>query len=415
MRFLGPQQLELVSFAPLIEHNPGGRPWDAGLPSVLHRRQLLTVSPDGSKFESESEPEWFSLERQAYLQKLFTLPGGSGKLELKAPVSGALRAKAQKACGMSEPLPATHHECPKEAGSCMLVLGGKPDEPEQQFCFVVVKGQEVRALPLEKLVPSVDQFSLGGAAYCLVSSSGGIRGQSGDEQCISRTQPGRMAFVETKGAHLESADGYPVRKAASVAEGLQLAPTVHAFTAAHVSWGRDTWRDEKDLALTWQATRVGDTVHFHVEVTDDVLAPLGKGSAIHSDHLELDFWPSSAGASQKKGPHLKLGALLAEGGQVQLRVWKRGKDGKERNVDEAYAAKGTWTRTAQGYTVDLALPVEPLRKELAASRAWGMELRASDADEGGRQKALLGTQGALPLWNEYPPAIEEYARAYPRE
>jgi hypothetical protein len=38
---------------------------------------------------------------------------------------------------------------------------------------------------------------------------------------------------------------------------------------------------------------------------------------------------------------------------------------------------------------------------------------ASDADEKGRQKTLMGTEGTLYLWDEYPPTIEEYLRTVP--
>lgn len=416
-RFPGNRQLELISSVSLIEKNPGGRPRDAGIPPILLRRQLLTFSADGSKFEDESGPDWISPERKEQLQKLLALPGESGPPAPPAPVSEALRAQAQKACGVPEPLAVTHYECRKGAGSCVLVLGGKSGDQEQPLCVVQIKGKEVRALPIQKLVPQADEFSLLASAYCFVFSTGGYYGQSGDEQCISRERPGHMAFVETKGVHLESAEGYPVRKAASVAEGFQLAPTVHAFTVAQLRWGKrnaESWRDEKDLSLSWQAVRVGEALHFHVEVTDDVFLPLGEGRAVRSDHLELTLWQSREAVFKKKGPHLQLAVLLAGEGQAQVRLWERFKDGKDRNVDEAYSAKGTWTRTPGGYTVDLALPVEPLRKELAASQPWGLELMASDADDQEGQKALLGTRGAFPLWDDYPPTIEEYVRAFPR-
>jgi hypothetical protein len=414
-RFLGPRQLELVFPVPLIVANPGAESWDTGIPSALYQRQVMTVAPDGKEFDSKPEAEWVSPERHQKLRKLLYPSSAAEKPGLKASVSPAVRAKAQKACGVQDPLEPTHFECRKETGRCLLVLGGKTEEREQPLCVAEVKGKEVRAVPIRKLVPEADEFSLSGSRFCFVWSTGGIRGQAGDEQCISREQLDRMAFVETKGVHLESGDGYPVRSAGSVEEGLALAPTVHASTAAQVSWGRDAWKDEKDLSLTWQAARAAGALHFHIEVADDVLVPLGEGPAVHSDHLELDFWQSRQDSFAKTGPHLKLGVLLAGEGKAQLRLWKRSKGGKEQDVDEAYPATGTWTRTERGYAVDFSLPVEPLRKELAASRPWGLWLMASDADAQGRQKVLMGTRGALPMWDEYPPTLEEYARAYPRD
>jgi hypothetical protein len=414
VRFVGARQIELATPSDLIEHNPGGKPWDPGIGTTLIKRRLLTLSPDGAQFVSDSGEAWFSSERHKKLQQLLFPPGKAPEQPgLKSRVNQAVLPKAQAACGSEAQLEVLHHECHKE--SCLLVLGEKAEESLRLGCVLEVKGQQVSRLPIDKLVENADEFSLDASRYCFVWSGGGIRGGPGDEQCISRAQPRRMAFVETKGLHLESGEGYPVRKADSLAAGRELAPTVHAFTALHVSWGDHAWRGEKDLSLVWQAMRVGDALQLHVEVDDDVLVPLDKGAAVHTDHLEFEFWGPQGFPHEKKGVRLKLGALLAGEGKVQVRVWKRGKDAQDRDVDEAYAATGTWARTQRGYTVDLSLPVEALRKELATQRPWDFTLQASDADEKGRQKALMGTRGSLRFWDEYPPTIEEYVRATGRE
>jgi hypothetical protein len=409
VRFVGARQIELTTPSDLIEHSPGGKPWDAGIGTTLMKRRLLTVSADGARFVSGSGEAWFSPERHRKLQRLLFPPSKAPEEPgLKSPVPDAVLTKAQAACGSEAKLEALHHECHK--GTCLLVLGEKAEESLRLACALEVKAQQVRLLPIDTLVQGADEFSLSTSRFCFVNSIGGIRGQPGDEQCISREQPGRMAFVETQGLHLESGEGYPVRRVGSLAAGRELAPAVHAFTALHVSWGDHAWRGEKDLSLVWQAMRAGDALQLHVEVDDDVLVPLDKGAAVHTDHLELEFWGPQGFPHEKKGVRLKLGALLAGEGKVRVRVWKRGKDSQERDVDEAYAATGTWAQTQRGYTVDLALPLEALRKELATQRPWDFTLRASDADDKGRQKTLLGTRGSLRFWDEYPPTIEEYLR-----
>jgi hypothetical protein len=273
-----------------------------------------------------------------------------------------------------------------------------------------VREQQVRLLPIEKLVEHADQLQLGKGRACFVDSEGGIRGGPGDEQCISRDMPGRMAFLDTQGLHLEGGRGYPVRKADSTAEGRKLAPVVHAFTAAQVTWGLEAWRGEKDLSLAWQAMRVGEALQLHVEVDDDMLLPLDSGKAVNTDHLELDFWPSQEAAYKKQGMLLKLGVLLAGEGRAQVRAWKRRAGGQDQDVDEEYPASGTWARTERGYVVDVSLPVEPLREQLGPQPPFVLGMMASDADEKGRQETLLGTRGSLRFWDEYPPTIEEYLR-----
>ncbi len=211
-----------------------------------------------------------------------------------------------------------------------------------------------------------------------------------------------MAFVETAGLHVDSALSYPVHKAGSASAGAAVALTVHASSVAHVSWGLDNWRDAKDLSLTWQAMRVGEDLRVHAEIEDELLQPAGDGPAVHSDHLEIDVMGARG--------HLRLGVLLAADGKVQLRLWKRGAVGQVREVDEEYAAAGTWSKTERGYRVEVSLPLAPLREAVGARKTWLFELQASDADEKKRQETLLGNKGSLDFWDEYPPTIEEYNR-----
>jgi hypothetical protein len=405
VRFLSPRQAEIITFVDLITHNPGGQPWDAGINATLMLRNVVDISPDGSSVKAGT-PTWASPERHKRLEKLVAASEGAENPKLAEPVPDALLAKAKAACGSEDPPGPLHHECRK--GTCVLVLGGDQENSIIPVCVLEVKGQNPRLLPIGKLVEEADRFTPFPARYCFVRSNGGIRGGPGDEQCISRAQPSRMAFVETKGLHLESGHHYPVRKVDSVAAGREIAPTVHAYTAAQVRWGLDAWKGEKDLSLAWQAMRVGDDLQLHVEVDDDVLVPAGKGPAVHTDHLELDFWDPRSELLEKRDRHLKLGVLLADEGKVQARLWKRGEKGKDQDADEEYAASGTWARTERGYSVDISVPLEPLRKALGARRSFLFDLTASDADDKGRQKTLLGDRGSLRFWDEDPPTIEDY-------
>ena len=105
---------------------------------------------------------------------------------------------------------------------------------------------------------------------------------------------------------------------------------------------------------------------------------------------------------EKRDRHLKLGVLLASDGKVQARLWKRGEKAKDQDVDEEYAASGTWTRTERGYAVDVSVPLEPLRKALGARRSFLFDLVASDADEKGRLER--GETGPVPTESGQAPA-----------
>jgi hypothetical protein len=272
-----------------------------------------------------------------------------------------------------------------------------------------VKGGNVEHLDVDTVLGEDAQpyvFSLNTARYCFTCTICGYRGSSGGTQCISRERPDHMAFVETAGLHVDSGQSYPVQKASSASVGAAAALTVHAYTGAHVSWGLDNWRDAKDLSLAWQAMRVGEDLRFQVEVEDELLQPASDGPAVHSDHLELDFTGPRA--------QLKLGVLLAAEGKAQLRLWKRGEGTKAQEVDEPYAAAGTWSKTERGYRVEVSLPLAPLREALGDKKTYEFAMVASDADDKKRQETLLGNKGSLDFWDEYPPTLEEYNRVRAR-
>lgn len=75
-----------------------------------------------------------------------------------------------------------------------------------------------------------------------------------------------------------------------------------------------------------------------------------------------------------------------------------------------YAAAGSWSKTEHGYRVDVSLPLAPLREAVGARKTLGFVILASDADEEKRQETLLGNDGSLDFWDEYPPSIEEYTQ-----
>lgn len=407
-RFLGPGQVEFVGLASLEENNgddPEGRRREVGFGASLMRRRLMTISQDGSAITSDTR-KWLSPKHHALLERRLTSQRASAEPKIKGRIPDTVLAKARKACGSkgNEEVKPTLFEC-HGGGFCVLVLDSTAEErsSEQSSCVLKVKGDNVEHLSLGALLDDQPYlFSLDAGRYCFTCTICGYRGSSGSTQCISRQRPDHMAFVETAGLHVDSGLSYPVHRAGSASAGAADALTVHAYSSAHVSWGLDNWRDEKDLSLAWQAMRVGEELRFHAEIEDDLLQPAGEGPAVHSDHLELDFMGA--------GGHLKLGVLLAKDGQVQLRLWKRGAVGQVREVDEDHAAAGTWSKTERGYRVEVSLPLEPLREALGTRKTYIFSIMASDADEKKRQETLLGNKGSLDFWDEYPPTIEEYNR-----
>ncbi|OJT16908.1 hypothetical protein BO221_48350 [Archangium sp. Cb G35] len=415
-RFVGPRQVEFVGLVSLEEDNgddPEGRRREVGFGAAMMWRRLITLSQDGSKITSDTR-ESLSPKHQALLERRLEKQRAPAEPKIKGRIPEAVLAKARTLCADgntegNEELKPTLYEC-HGGGACVLVLEKTSESSYKELsCALKVKNGNVEHLELGTLLGEDEQqyvFSLDATRYCFTCTLCGYRGSSGGTQCISRERPGHMAFLATAGLHVDSAQSYPVQQASSASAGAASALTVHAHTVGHVSWGLDNWRDAKDLSLAWQAMRVGEDLRFQVEVEDELLQPAGDGPAVHSDHLELDFTGPRA--------HLKLGVLLAEDGKVQLRLWKRGEGTKAQEVDEPYAAAGTWSKTERGYRVEVSLPLAPLREALGDTKTYGFAMVASDADEKKRQETLLGNRGSLDFWDEYPPAIEEYNRVRTR-
>lgn len=424
VRFLGPQQLELLTWS--NDASSGGPAMDTGVDTTSISRQVLKLSRDGAKLTPDAgasrAPAWKTKPSRRGTQDT-----GREKPVPEVPVSEALLAQARAACSSDESFYLRHHEC--HAGTCVLILDAdesakdKPEEKRDEnscagtLCTVLVKGGKVRRLPVGEEATSLD-ITPDSYQY---SACTGPYGSGEFSDALSRRRPERKMFADTEGLHLEGGEPYPVREAESLEAARALAPTVHAYTLVHVSWGRTAWRDDKDLALAWQVMRVGDELRLHAEVDDDVLVPFneGTGTGVHSDHLELTVWkqPPSRGRTEDKGlPLRKLGVLLGAEGQARARLWTREEQGKARDVDEAYAAaRGTWSRTERGYAVDLTLPLAFLGVEKAPASA-PFSVAVSDADERGKQETLMGHQGTLRFWTEYPPTHEEYLRVMgPRE
>jgi hypothetical protein len=412
-RFLGPYQIELLTWSSRSNHE-----WpeiDQGVDPTSVWRQVLKLSRDGTKFTldpgASREPAWKTKPAQRRAKDT-----GSEKPGAQVPVSEALLARARAACASDETLFPRHHEC--HEGTCVLILDGDEtavDKPEDQrdenscrgfLCTALVKGDEVRKLPVGEDATGLEITP----DFYAYSACTGPYGSSELNEVLSRRQPERKAFADTPGLQLEGSDPYPVREAKTVEAARALAPTVHAYTQVHIPWGRNAWRDDKDLALAWQVMRVGNELRLHAEVDDDMVVPSGTGTGVHSDHLELTVWKQPPAKDTAGLPLRKLGVLLGAEGQVQVRLWTREEEGKARDVDEAYApARGTWSRSARGYEVDLTLPLAVLGEDKPLTSAL-FSVMASDADERRKQETLMGHQGTLRFWTEYPPTHEEYLR-----
>lgn len=417
-RFLGPSQIELLTWTARFTHEEPEI--DEGVDPTVVSRQVLKLSRDGKKLTLDAAasraPEWRTRPAQRRSN-----PKGQEKPAPEVPMSEALLAKARAVCSPGEPYYLRHREC--HEGTCVLILDGdesakdKPEEERDQdscrgdLCTVLMKGDEVRRLPVGEETTSLE---ITPSAYAY-SACTGPYGSSEVNDVLSRRRPERKMFADTEGLQLEGSDPYPVREAKTFEAARDLAPTVHAYTLVHVTWGRNAWKDDKDLALAWQVMRVGGELHLHAEVDDDVLVPFseGTGTGVHSDHLELTVWkqpPARGGTGDKGLPLRKLGVLLGAEGQVQARLWTQEEQGKARDVDEAYAAaRGTWSRTGHGYSVELTLPLAFLEVEKSPASA-PFSVAVSDADERGKQETLMGHQGTLRFWTEYPPTHEEYLR-----
>ncbi|QSQ24321.1 hypothetical protein JY651_04960 [Pyxidicoccus parkwayensis] len=403
VRFLGPHQVEVITVT-TAEDDDGSTP--SAVDSTSIRRTVLKLSRDGKKLELDANasrvPEWkMQSARPSRTPRL--------KPATHPPVGEDVLSKAQAACESETPLLARHHEC--REGTCVLIaspvehrnreLESGANEFCGGVCLVLVKGQEVRRPPVGA---DADCIEVTPTAY-LFSGPMGIRGAEELFDAMSRSRPGYMAF-SGDGGHAEGANPYPIREAKTLEAARVLAPTVHAYTVVHVGWGLEHWKGDKDLALAWQLMRAGDTLRLHAEVDDDVVVPFraGAGSGIHSDHLELTVWNPNLPSTEQGRPVLrKLGMLLAEKGQVQVRLWT----GDE---DAAYApAQGTWGRRSGGYVVDVTLPLEVFQ-ELKPLGREQVSVQVSDADARGQQETLMGHEAGLDFWTEYPPSIDEYQR-----
>ncbi|WP_071900899.1 hypothetical protein [Cystobacter ferrugineus] len=405
VRFLGPRQVEVLS-----RRFPGyaGPDPDRGLDGMNISRQVLKLSADGRKLTRDAEasrgPEW-RYRRVPPAEAPQVTPGE------RRPVSESVLAQARTACEANTTMLPWHHEC--RGKSCMLILGAadeRNDNPEEKdrfcgsLCFVLVKGSEVRRL---YTFDSDDCVTLTPSEY-VVSSNTGPYGSREDGKWISRVRPGYMSFNDTAGAHVRGANPYPVREAKTFEAARALAPTVHADTLLHVTWGQKGWRGTADLSLAWQMVRVGEQLQLHAEVDDDVVVPFSAdaGTGVHSDHLELTVWrPARDEPSVRMAPDRtvlrKLGVLLAEGGQVQVRLWTG-------SGDAPYApVQGTWSRSEWGYSVDVTLPLDVLQESKPLVGAM-LTVMASDADAGRKQESLMGHEALLRFWTEWPPSLDEY-------
>ncbi|MBM7116949.1 hypothetical protein [Archangium primigenium] len=416
VRFIGPRRIEILkSTAGALSRGdmtlPEYIPPDTGVDQVARVvLQRWTLSANGKALTREKDPPlpaWKREKTPASAPPSGTLADTTPRLH--EPVSEALLAQARKVCGAERMIP-LHHEC--HGKTCVLVLDTAPGDRNSScgrpFCPVLVKGDQVRALPLPALTDeSPHYFSLTPTAYTFVACDG-VRGSEGSHQSISRVRPESMDFVRTEGLHVEGATPYPVREAKSVEAARALAPTVHAYTRLHIPWGRDAWTDAHDLALAWRLSRVGDTLHLRAEVDDDVVVPFTTGTGLHSDHLELLLSPTASGTR-------KLGVLLAPEGRLLVRRWREQEGGKSKAVEvDLPEATGSWSQGAHGYALDLALPLSLVRGPVPSLFAPWL-LLVSDADTAGKQETLMGHTGSLYFWSEYPPTLAEYQRAQARD
>ncbi|MFY2562834.1 hypothetical protein ACN469_34895 [Corallococcus terminator] len=402
-RFIDAEHVEVVS----RDRNEHYDVVDNGMDPTEVSRTVLKVSRDGTRFTQATAPtpKW-------------TTPGARRVNPSVAPkppeprgVSDELLARARALC----PTNVTFHPVDSACGDgmCLLLLtGSKPEsapdagheessakptpEVEGPFCGVMVKGDDVQfveineAATLVRVTPTTYVFS----------GPVGARGSTEPMEDLSRTRPGYMGFPDTVGAVVNGSEPYPVRFAGSAKAALALAPTVQAYTSAHVTWGLAAWKGSADLAFAWRLARSGEAVTLFAEVHDDKVVPFGKGTGLHSDHLEVTV-PRPSGSPSLP---LKMGVLLAAGGKVEARDWT----GEANTV--LPSIQGTWRKRPQGYEVTLTLPLADLNVEKSRG-ASAFSLAVSDADARGKQETLMGHDGTLRFWTEYPPSITEYRRS----
>ncbi|WP_434390388.1 hypothetical protein [Melittangium boletus] len=417
VRFIGPRRFELLNDPTrrLMTDDgrrvPGYIPEDTGMDEVAGaHRERWTLSADGKTLTQEKGPPTPAWKREPLpVPAPPKRPPANTTPRLQRPVPKAVLAQALKACDDATRWSPLHHEC--HGDTCVLILDSDPDRHGEgcggSLCPLLVQGGRVRPLALSGMVNGpANHLDLTPTEYTFTACDG-VRGSWGTVQSLSRLRPAHMNFTPTEGRHVEGADPYPVREAKSVEAARALAPTVHAYTHLHIPWGREAWRDEKDLALAWQLSRVGDTLHLHAEVDDDVVVPFTSGTGLHSDHLELTLWGGSSQEAQ-------LGVLLAPEGRLLVRRWREQEGGKSKAVEvDLPEATGSWSQGAHGYALDLTLPLALVRGPVPSFFAPWL-LLVSDADTAGKQETLMGHGGTLYFWSEYPPTIDEYQRVHPR-
>ncbi|WP_141617290.1 hypothetical protein [Myxococcus sp. AB036A] len=375
---------------------------DNGLDSTHVSRTLLKVSRDGTRFSEvpSQTPQWTKTGVQ------HVAPSSAPKPPEPQVVSDELLARALALCPTGVDFKPVDYACGD--GTCILLLTGSESEPdagheestakpaseiEGPLCGVMVKGEDVQ---LASLAGDATSVRLTPRSY-VFSGPVGMRGSTEEMEWLSRTRPGYMSFTDTVGAVVNGSNPYPVRFAESADAALALAPTVQAFTLAHVTWGLADWKGSTDLAFAWRLARAGEAFALFAEVHDDKVVPLGKGTGLHSDHLELTV-PRYSGAT------FKVSVLLAAGGKIEARDWT----GEANTVIPSI--QGTWRKRPRGYEVTLAIPVADLGIEESFVPS-NFSLAVSDSDARGKQETLMGHDGTLRFWTEYPPSITEYRSA----
>lgn len=368
-----------------------------GLDPTQVSRQVMKMAPDGSRFipVPSQAPKWTKPAARR----------GTSKPPTSLPVGDELLARARALCPKDTHFVPVDYTCKDE--TCLLLLSraapssdaegdSTPSDEDNagSFCGFLVKGADLQELGF---AGSGYEVSVEPWSY-VVSGPVGARGSMEPMETLSRYQPGYMAFTGTEGAVVDGIKPYPVRSAQSIEAALALAPTAQAYTRAHLSWGDAGWKNADDLAFAWRLARVGDALVLHAEVHDDKVVPLGTGTGVHSDHLELTVPVMRASGPSSK---LKLGLLLAARGQVEAQDWT----GDE--IKRLPSIQGTWRKRPRGYEMTLTLPLVDLGVE-KANTALGLQLAVSDADARGKQETMMSHEGVLMFWTEYPPSIAEY-------
>ncbi|MFY2563098.1 hypothetical protein ACN469_36220 [Corallococcus terminator] len=411
LRFIDAEHVEVVTRS---RDEPATVP-DVGMDPTRVYRQVLKVSRDGSRFTKvpSQAPTWTMPDARREDARAVSNP------PKPRPVSDKLLAQARARCLCPE------GECRKGArftpveyvcqgAACMLLLSAFEPSPDGQdassapegsvegpLCGVLVKGGEVQSV----LIDSYPTYVVVSPGAYEVMGPVGVRGATELIRKLDRGRPGYLIFSDTVGATVEGIRPYPVRFAQSAEDALSLAPTVQAYTQAHVSWGLAGWKDADDLAFAWRLARVGEALALHVEVHDDKVVALGTGTGLHSDHLELTVWQTGASGPRAE---LKLGLLLVAGGTVKARDWTG-------NADKALPSiQGTWRKRPRGYEMTLTLSLADLGVS-EPLRTLGVEVAVSDADARGKQETLMKHDGVLHFWEEYPPSVAEYDGHAPME